>query len=140
MGLLALTPSLLHSILVNETAGLVSSGVCFSPNSRLLATGTQNGVVHVSSRIFVLVIIIAATIFEANAQNSVNFGTLDLGYHQEANLQQIPGSHLEHQFIRFLVGWEIPRLWVERWYDEDLEYEERVVEDPCRHRRGFCCS
>ena len=59
---------------------------------------------------------------------------LDLGYHQEASLEQISGSHLLCRLGRFLPGREIGRLWVERWY-EDLGYDGRVVEDPCNRCR-----
>ena len=64
---------------------------------------------------------------------------LDLGYRREANLEQISGSHLRCQLRRFLPGREIGRLWVVRWYDEDLGYDGRVVEDPCNRCRcwGF---
>ena len=79
--------------------------------------------------------VIAVTIFEANAQHGATFGALDLGYFQEANPQQISGSRQDGPLGRFLVGWKIPRLWVGRWYDEDLGYGGRVVEDPCKHQR-----
>jgi len=68
--------------------------VSFSPDGRLLATGAGDGVVRVSSRIIMLGVVIAIIIiFEANAQHRMIFGALDLGYRQEANLQNIPGSH-----------------------------------------------
>ena len=60
---------------------------------------------------------------------------LDLGYCQQANPQQIPGPHPGDLFARFLIGREIYRLWVSRWYDEDLGHDGRVVEDPCNHRQ-----
>jgi len=59
--------------------------ICFSPDGKLLATGTWNGAVQVSSRTFMLAIIIAVIIFGANAQYRTTFGALDLGYCQEAN-------------------------------------------------------
>jgi len=139
MGSLALIPSLLRSALVHETANKTIWSVCFSPDGKLLATGATDGVVRVSSRTFVLAIVIAVTIiFEANAQHGATFGTLDLGYRHQANPQQIPGSHRGRLLCRFLVGREIPRLWVERWYDEDLGCGRRVVEDPCKHRQRSC--
>ena len=68
--------------------------VSFSPDGRLLATGAGDGVVRVSSRIIMLGVVFAIIIiFEANAQHRMIFGALDLGYRQEANLQNIPGSH-----------------------------------------------
>ena len=86
MGPLALTPSL-HSDLVHEATSNYIRSVSFSPDSKLLATGAVNGVVQVSSRIIILVIVIAIiVIFGANAQHSTFFDTLDLGYRQEANL------------------------------------------------------
>jgi len=113
MGPLALTLSLLHSVLADETADKFFWSVCFSPDGKLLATGTEDGVVRVSSRTFVFAIVIAVTIiFEANAQRDATFGTLDLGYRHEANPQRIPGSHQGGLLGSFLVGREIPRLWV----------------------------
>jgi len=56
---------------------------------------------------------------------------LDFGYRQEANLEQISGSHPGGLLSCFLPGREIRRLWVGRWYDEDLGYYRWVVEDPC---------
>jgi len=139
MGPLALTPSSLHSTLVDESADKFIWSVCFSPDGKLLATGAKDGVIQVSSRTFILAIVIAVTIvFEANAQHSVTFGTLDLGYRHEANPQRIPGSQKGCLLARFLVGREVPRLWVERWYDEDLGDDRRVVEDPCKHRQRSC--
>jgi len=141
METLALTPSLLHSVLVDSTAWECIWSVCFSPDGKLLATGAGDGVVRVSSRTFVLAIVIAVTItFEANAQRGATFGTLDLGYRHGANPQQIPGSHRGSLLGRFLVGREIPRLWVKGWYDEDLGDDGRVVEDPCKHRRNSYCG
>jgi len=131
MGPPALTPLLLHSVLVDETENRsLKWSVCFSPDGKLLATAAKDGVVRVSFRISMLAIVIAVTIFE-NAQHSANFDALDLGHCQEANPQQISGSHRGGILGRFLVGREIPRLWVERWYDEDLGDDGRVVEDPC---------
>ena len=60
---------------------------------------------------------------------------LDLGYRQEANLEQVSGSPLRCLLRRFLPGREIGRLWVVGWYDEDLGYDRRVVEDPCNRCR-----
>ena len=91
-GPLALTSSLLHSGLVHGTMSIYS--VCFSPDGKLLATGADDGVVRVSSRITILAIVIAVIIiFGANAQHGMIFGALDLGYCQGGNLQNIPGSH-----------------------------------------------
>ena len=126
---------MLHSILVNEaTAGFFWS-VCFSPDSKLLATGAGDGVVRVSSRAFTLARIIAVVIFQANAQRRTTLDTLDLGYCQEANPQKIPGSHPGDPLARVLVGREIACLRVGRLYDEDLGYDRRVVEDPSNHRQ-----
>jgi len=137
---LALTPSSSHSALVDENTNRFIWSVCFSPDGKLLATGAEDGVVRVSSRTFALAIVIAVTIiFEANAQHGATFGTLDLGYRREANTQRIPGSHQGGLLGRFLVGREIPRLWVERWY-EDLGDGGRVVEVPCKHRQRSCCG
>ena len=86
MGPLALTPSLLHSVLAHENAGGNFWSICFSPDGELLATGAADGVIRVSSRTFMLAIVIAIIIiFEANAQHGTTFGALDLGYQQEAN-------------------------------------------------------
>ena len=126
---------MLHSILVNEaTAGFFWS-VCFSPDSKLLATGAGDGVVRVSSRAFTLASIIAVVIFQANAQRRTTLDTLDLGYCQEANPQKITGSHPGDPLARVLVGREIACLRVGRLYDEDLGYGRRVVEDPSNHRQ-----
>ena len=54
---------------------------------------------------------------------------LDLGYRQEANLEQISGSHPGGLLGRFLPGREIGYLWVGRLYGKDLGYDRRVVED-----------
>ena len=87
MGPLALTPSLLHSVLIDGTANITTS-VCFSPDGKLLATAAVDGVVRVSSTILMLAIFIAVIIiFEPNAQHRSNFGPLDLGHRQEANPQ-----------------------------------------------------
>ena len=128
MGPLALTPSLLHSVLADETAENFFWSVCFNPDGKLLATGAEDGVVRVSSRTPALAIVIAVTIIsEAKPQHDATFGTLDLGYRHEANPQRISGSHQGGLLGRFLVGREIPRLWVARWYDEDLGDDGRVV-------------
>ena len=134
-----LTPSLLHSVLVDETADhmddLYIRGVCFSPDGKLLATAAEDKVIRVSSRILTLAIVIAAVIiFEPNAQHRATFDALDLGYRREANPQQITGSHRGDLLARFLVGREIDRLWVGRSYSKDLGYDGRVVEDPRNHR------
>jgi len=92
MGPLALTPSLLHSDLVYETMSNCIRSVSFSPDSKLLATGTWDGVVQVSSRIFMSTIVITIIVFEANAQHGMISIVLDLGHCREANLQHIPGS------------------------------------------------
>ena len=112
MGPLALTPSL-HSDLVHEAISKSIRCISFSPDGKLLATGAGDGVVRVSSRITILAIVIAVIIiFGANAQHRMTFGTLDLGYHQEANLQNIPGSHRCSPLGYFLVGWGVGSLWV----------------------------
>jgi len=83
MGPLALTPSFLHSVLAREPVDKIIRSVCFSPDGKLLAVGAGDGdgVVRVSSRTFMLAIVAAVTIiFEADAQCSTTFGTLDLGY------------------------------------------------------------
>ena len=78
MGPLTLTPSLLHSVLVVGTADELIWRVCFSPDGKLLATAGKEGVIRVSSRTFILAIVIAViTIFETNAQHSATFGALD---------------------------------------------------------------
>jgi len=139
MGLMALTPSLLYSVLVDETASAIIWSVCFSPGGRLLATGAKDGVVRVSPRTPVLAIVVAViVIFEPNVQHSTTFGALDLGYLWEANPQHISGSHQGCLLARFLVGREICRLWVGRWYDEDLGCDGWVVEDPSNHRQQKC--
>jgi len=140
MGSLALIPSLFHSSLAHKPVNIITRSVCFSPGGKLLATGAVDGVVRVSSRTFVLAIVLAVTIIvEANAQHGATFGTLDLGYRHQANHQQIPVSQ-RGLLCRFLVGREIPCLWVERWYDEDLGNDGRIVEDPCKLRQSSCYS
>ena len=62
MGPLALTPSL-HSDLVHEATSNCIWSVSFSPDGKLLATGAEDGVVRVSSRIIILVIVIASSSF-----------------------------------------------------------------------------
>jgi len=122
-GALALTLSLLHSVLVHETSESVLS-VCFNPDGKLLATGARDGAVRVSSRTFMVATVITVVIvFKANAQHRTASGTLDLGHCQEANPQHIPGSHPVDLLARFLVGREIDRLRVVRWYDENLGYD-----------------
>ena len=87
--------------------------VCFSPDGKLLATGALDGVVRVSSRITILAIVIAVIIiFGANLQHRMTFGTLDLEYRQEENLQNIPGPHQGSLLGYFLVGWGVGFLWV----------------------------
>jgi len=135
-----LTSSFLHSTLMDEKVLHIDAlgilDVCFSPDGKLLATAGRDGVVRVSSRTFMLAIVIAViTIFEANAQHSATFGALGLGHRQEENPQRIQGSHPGDPLARFLVGWEIPCLWVGRSYNEDLGYGGRVVEDPCNRRQ-----
>ena len=136
---MALTPLLLHSVLVDETADntndLYIRSVCFSPDGKLLATGAEDKTIRVSSRTLMSAIIIAVMIiFEPNAEQRTTFGALDLGYRQEANPEHIPGPHAGDLLARFLVGREIDRLWVGRPYNEDLGYDRRDVEDPCNHR------
>ena len=93
MGPLALTPSL-HSDLVHGATSRYIRGVSFSPDGKLLATGADDAAVRVSSGTFVsAIVIVVIMVFEANAQHSTFFDTLDLGYRQEANLQNIQGSH-----------------------------------------------
>ena len=135
MGPLALMPRLLYSFLIDTNADEYVWSVCFSPDSKLLATGAGDGVVRVSSRAFTLASIIAVVIFQANAQRRTTLDTLDLGYCQEANPQKIPGSHPGDPLARVLVGREIACLRVGRLYDEDLGYDRRVVEDPSNHRQ-----
>jgi len=114
MGSPALTLSLLHSALVDGTIN-TTNGVCFSPDGKLLATAIGNGVIRVSSRTFMLAIVIAVIIiFKANSQHGTTFCALGLGHRREANPQKIQGSHPAGQLGRFLVGREIPRLWVGR--------------------------
>ena len=68
--------------------------ISFSPDDKLLATGAHDGVIQVSSRIFMsAIIMVVIIVFEANAQHRMIFGALDLGYCREANLQNIQGSH-----------------------------------------------
>ena len=94
MGPLALTLSLLHSVLVHETTSKVILSISFSPDDKLLATGAEDGVIRVSSRIFMsAIIMVVIIVFEANAQHRMIFGAPDLGYRREANLQNIQGSH-----------------------------------------------
>ena len=136
MGPLALMPRLLYSFLIDTNADEYVWSVCFSPDSKLLATAAEDGVVRVSLGTFMLAIVFAViVIFEANAQYRTTFGVLGLGHRQEASAQQIQGSHPGHPLGSFLVGREIPRLWVGRSYNEDLGYDGRVVEDHCNHRQ-----
>ena len=62
------------------------------------------------------------------------FGALDLGHRQGTNPQHFPGPHTGDLRPRVLLGWELDRLRVGRSYDEDLEYDRRVVQDPYDHR------
>jgi len=39
-------------------------------------------------------------------------GALDLGYRQEANLQNIQGSYQDSPLGHYLVGWGVGFLWV----------------------------
>ena len=111
-GPLALTPSL-HSDLVHEATSKYIRSVSFSPDGKSLATGADDAVVRVSSGTFVsAIVIVVIIVFEANAQHSTFFDTLDLGYRQEANLQNIPGSHRYSPLGHFLVGWGVGFLWV----------------------------
>ena len=94
MGALALTSSLLYSALVHETTSEAILSISFSPDDKLLATGAEDSVIRVSSRIFMsAIIIVVIIVFEANAQHRMILGPLDLGYRREANLQNIQGSH-----------------------------------------------
>ena len=75
MGPLALTPSFLHSVLVDETVdynnGQYIWDVCFSPDGRLLATGVGDGMVQVSFRALTMAIVFAVIIiFGADVQHS----------------------------------------------------------------------
>ena len=74
MGPLDLTPSFLHSVLVDETVdynnGQYIWDVCFSPDGRLLATGVGDGMVQVSFRALTMAIVFAVIIFGADAQHS----------------------------------------------------------------------
>ena len=111
-GPLALTPSL-HSDLVHGATSRYIRGVSFSPDGKLLATGADDAAVRVSSGTFVsAIVIVVIMVFEANAQHSTFFDTLDLGYRQEANLQNIQGSHRFSPLGHFLVGWGVGFLWV----------------------------
>ena len=113
MGPLALTSSLLHSALVHGTTSKAIMSISFSPDAKLLATGAEDGVVRVSSRIIILAIVIVVIIvFEANAQHRMIFGALDLGYRRETYLQNIQGSHRVNPLGHFLVGWGVGFLWV----------------------------
>ena len=113
MGPLALTPSL-HSDLVPKATSKSIISVSFSPDGKLLATGAKDGVIRVSSGTFVsAIIIVVIMVFEANAQHRTFFGTLDLGYRQEANLQNVPRSRRNGPLGHFLVGWGVGFLWVE---------------------------
>ena len=81
IGPMALTLSLLYSVLVDETAdlGYVMS-VSFSPDGKLLATVGEDNVVRVSSRSFVSVIATAVVIIsKPNAQHKTNFGAPRFG-------------------------------------------------------------
>ena len=113
MGPLALIPSLLHSTLVHKAAVEFILSVCFSPDGKLLATGAMDGVVRVSSGTFMsATAIIAIIVFEKNAQHRTTSGALDLGHCQEANPQQIQGSHKCDPLTCFLIRREIAYLWV----------------------------
>ena len=140
MGPLVLTPSLLHSDLVDETTRAYIRSISFSPDGKSLATGSEDGV-RVSSRIFIsAIVIVVIIVFEADAQHRMIFGALDLGHRREADPQRFPGSHPVYQLGRFLVGREIAHLWVELWYGDDLGYDGWVVEDPCNYRRCWWSS
>ena len=64
---LALTPSLLHSVLLHEPAVNTDEiciwAVCFSPDSKLLATAAEDKVIRVSPRTLMLAIVIVIIIF-----------------------------------------------------------------------------
>ena len=142
MGPLALTPSFLHSVLVDETVdynnGQYIWDVCFSPDGRLLATGVGDGMVQASFRALTMAIVFAVIIISGRMLNIATFCALDLGYRRRADPRQIPGSHPSGLLGRFLVGREIPRLRVCRSYDENLGYDGRVVEDLRNHRQRWC--
>ena len=79
-----LTPSLLHSVLFDETADNADEtyimSVCFSPDGKLLATAGGDKVVRVSSGASVLVIATAMVITsEPNAQHRTTFGAPRFG-------------------------------------------------------------
>ena len=83
-------------------------------------------------------IVIVIIVFEANAQHKTTFA--DLGHRQEADPQNIPGSHPCDLLARFLVGREVDRLWVWRSYDENLGYVRQIVENHCNNRQRWWCN